>query len=56
MKDQIYPPKRPNLQHFEKPKQQKPIDELPPKISHESVDSLNRNVVRKRVKRAKVQQ
>lgn len=56
MEDPIYPPKRPNLQHFEKPKQQKLISELPPKISDESVDSLKRNVVRKRVERAKAKQ
>lgn len=53
MKQQIYPPKRPNMEHFEKPKMQQLTGDFREKTGRDLIDSLNRSAMQKRVERAK---
>jgi hypothetical protein len=46
MAEQTYPPKRPNMAHFDPPKK-KPAQDPRTRLSQASVDKLKKNVKRK---------
>ena len=48
MAEQAYPPKRPNMAHFDPPKKIKPGQDPRTRLTQASVDKLKKNVKRKR--------
>ncbi|GAC1666418.1 MAG: hypothetical protein NVS9B2_06500 [Steroidobacteraceae bacterium] len=48
MAEQAYPPKRPNMAHFDPPKKIKPGQDPRTRLTQASVDKLKKTVKRKR--------